>query len=72
MATIPMKCRLTLTLLLVANVSGIIPDTALPLINGIVKAQRVKRNNFNLDGVSAADINQRLIKIASAVDDAFD
>lgn len=37
-----------------------------------VKAQRVKRNNFNLDGVSAADINQRLIKIASAVDDAFD
>ncbi len=37
-----------------------------------VKAQRVKRNNFNLDGVSVADINQRLIKIASAVDDAFD
>lgn len=36
-----------------------------------VKAQRVKHNSF-LDGVSAADINQRLVKIASAVDDAFD
>ncbi len=35
------------------------------------KAQRVKRNNFNSDDVSASDINQRLIKIASAVDDAF-
>lgn len=35
------------------------------------KVQRVKRNNFNSDDVSAADINQRLVKIASAVDDAF-
>ena len=35
------------------------------------KAQRVKRNNFNSDDVSATDINQRLVKIASAVDDAF-
>ena len=35
------------------------------------KAQKVKRNNFNSDDVSASDINQRLIKIASAVDDAF-
>ena len=35
------------------------------------KAQRVKRNNFNSDDVSAADINQRLVKIASAVDDTF-
>ena len=35
------------------------------------KAQRVKRNNFNSDDVSASDINQRLVKIASAVDDAF-
>ena len=34
-------------------------------------AQRVKRNNFNSDDVSAADINQRLVKIASAVDDTF-
>lgn len=31
----------------------------------------MKRNNFNSDDVSASDINQRLIKIASAVDDAF-
>lgn len=35
------------------------------------KAQRVKRNNFNSDDISASDINQRLVKIASAVDDAF-
>ena len=33
--------------------------------------QRVKRNNFNSDDISAADINQRLIKIASAVDAIF-
>ena len=36
-----------------------------------MNVQRVKRNNFNSDDVSAADINQRLVKIASAVDDAF-
>ena len=35
------------------------------------KTQRVKRNNFNSDDVSATDINQRLVKIASAVDEAF-
>lgn len=35
------------------------------------KIQRVKRNNFNSDDVSASGINQRLVKIASAVDDAF-
>ena len=26
------------------------------------KSQRVKRNNFNSEGVSASDINQRLLK----------
>lgn len=31
------------------------------------KSQRVKRNNFNSEGVSASDINQRLLKIATAV-----
>lgn len=31
----------------------------------------MKRNNFNSNDVSVADINQRLVKIASAVDDAF-
>lgn len=35
------------------------------------KTQRVKRNNFNSDDVSATDINQRLLKIASAVDETF-
>ena len=35
------------------------------------KTQRVKRNNFNSDDVSATDINQRLVKITSAVDEAF-
>ncbi|MBD5357779.1 MAG: hypothetical protein HDR88_12370 [Bacteroides sp.] len=35
------------------------------------KTQRVKRNNFNSDDVSATDINQCLIKITSAVDEAF-
>lgn len=35
------------------------------------KSQRVKRNNFNSEGVSASDINQRLLKIATAVDEAF-
>ena len=35
------------------------------------KTQRVKRNNFNSDDISATDINQRLLKIASAVDEAF-
>lgn len=35
------------------------------------KTQRVKRNNFNSDYVSASDINQRLVKIASAVDAVF-
>lgn len=34
-----------------------------------MNVQRVKRNNFNSDDVSAADINQLLVKIASAVDD---
>ena len=33
--------------------------------------QRVKRNNFNSDDVSATDINQRLVKITAAVDEAF-
>lgn len=33
--------------------------------------QRVKRNNFNDDGASAADINQRLVKIESAVNAVF-
>ncbi|MDE5822079.1 MAG: site-specific integrase [Paramuribaculum sp.] len=35
------------------------------------RTQRVKRNNFNSEGVSAVDINQRLVKIAAAVDKAF-
>ena len=35
------------------------------------KTQRVKRNNFNSEDVSATDINQRLVKITSAVDEAF-
>lgn len=34
-----------------------------------MNVQRVKRNNFNSDDVLAADINQLLVKIASAVDD---
>lgn len=33
--------------------------------------QRVKRNSFNDDGDSAADINQRLVKIESAVNAVF-
>jgi len=38
-------------------------------IKSPMNVQRVKRNNFNSDDVSAADINQLLVKIASAVDD---
>lgn len=34
--------------------------------------QRVKRNSFNDDGDSATDINQRLVKIESAVNTVFD
>ena len=35
------------------------------------QTQRVKRNSFNDDGESATDINQRLVKIESAIDIAF-
>lgn len=35
------------------------------------QTQRVKRNSFNDDGDRATDINQRLVKIESAVDIAF-
>ena len=35
------------------------------------QTQRVKRNSFNDTGDSATDINQRLVKIESAVDIAF-
>ncbi len=36
-----------------------------------LQTQRVKRNSFNDDGDSATDINQRLVKIESAVDAVF-
>ena len=36
------------------------------------QTRRVKRNSFNDDGNSATDINQRLVKIESAVNTVFD
>ncbi len=38
----------------------------------MLKRNGVKRNSFNEDGDSATDINQRLVKIESAVNTAFD
>lgn len=35
------------------------------------RTQRVRRNNFNSDDISAAEINQKLNKISSAIDEAF-
>lgn len=35
-------------------------------------SQKVRRNNFNNDGVSSSDINQRLSKIETAVDTVFE
>lgn len=35
------------------------------------EAQRVKRNNFNADGVSASDINTRIAKVEVAIHEAF-
>lgn len=35
------------------------------------EAQRVKRNNFNADGVSASEINTRIAKVEVAIHEAF-
>ena len=35
------------------------------------EAQRVKRNNFNAEGVSASDINTRIAKVEVAIHEAF-
>lgn len=35
------------------------------------ESQRVKKNNFNNDGISATEINTRIVKVESAIHEAF-